>query len=151
MNTEKLDILRHSTAHLLAAAVKNLYPEAKNTIGPAITDGFYYDFDFGSIKISEDDLPKIEEEMHRIINSWKSFDRYEVTNNEALEEFSNNEYKKELINEFDSDGQTLTIYQSGEFRDLCRGGHVSNPAEEIKFFKLYLLLMFSISLNKYVL
>jgi threonyl-tRNA synthetase len=136
MNTEKLDILRHSTAHLLAAAVKNLYPEAKNTIGPAITDGFYYDFDFGSIKISEDDLPKIEEEMHRIINSWKSFDRYEVTNNEALEEFSNNEYKKELINEFASDGQTLTIYQSGEFRDLCRGGHVSNPAEEIKFFKL---------------
>ena len=136
MNTEKLDILRHSTAHLLAAAVKNLYPEAKNTIGPAITDGFYYDFDFGSIKISEDDLPKIEEEMHRIINSWKSFDRYEVTNNEALVEFSNNEYKKELINEFASDGQTLTIYQSGEFRDLCRGGHVSNPAEEIKFFKL---------------
>ena len=136
MNTEKLDILRHSTAHLLAAAVKNLYPEAKNTIGPAITDGFYYDFDFGSIKISEDDLPKIEKEMHRIINSWKSFDRYEVTNNEALEEFSNNEYKKELINEFASDGQTLTIYQSGEFRDLCRGGHVSNPAEEIKFFKL---------------
>ena len=136
MNTEKLDILRHSTAHLLAAAVKNLYPEAKNTIGPAITDGFYYDFDFGSIKISEDDLPKIEEEMHRIINSWKSFDRYEVTNNEALEEFSNNVYKKELINEFASDGQTLTIYQSGEFRDLCRGGHVSNPAEEIKFFKL---------------
>ena len=136
MNTEKLDILRHSTAHLLAAAVKNLYPEAKNTIGPAITDGFYYDFDFGSFKISEDDLPKIEEEMHRIINSWKSFDRYEVTNNEALVEFSNNEYKKELINEFASDGQTLTIYQSGEFRDLCRGGHVSNPAEEIKFFKL---------------
>jgi len=136
MNTENLDILRHSTAHLLAAAVKNLYPEAKNTIGPAITDGFYYDFDFGSIKISEDDLPKIEEEMHRIINSWKSFDRYEVTNNEALEEFSNNVYKKELINEFASDGQTLTIYQSGEFRDLCRGGHVSNPAEEIKFFKL---------------
>ncbi len=136
MNTEKLDILRHSTAHLLAAAVKNLYPEAKNTIGPAITDGFYYDFDFGSTKISEEDLPKIEEEMHKIIKSWKSFDRYEVTNNEALEEFSNNVYKKELINEFASDGQTLTIYQSGEFRDLCRGGHVSNPAEEIKFFKL---------------
>jgi len=136
MNTEKLDILRHSTAHLLAAAVKNLYPEAKNTIGPAITEGFYYDFDFGNTKISEEDLTRIEEEMHRIIKSWKSFDRYEITNNEALEEFSNNEYKKELINEFASEGQTLTIYQSGEFRDLCRGGHVSNPAEEIKFFKL---------------
>ena len=136
MNTEKLDILRHSAAHLLAAAVKNLYPEAKNTIGPAITEGFYYDFDFGNTKISEEDLPKIEEEMHKIIKSWKSFDRYEITNNEALEEFSNNEYKKELINEFATEGQTLTIYQSGEFRDLCRGGHVSNPAEEIRFFKL---------------
>jgi len=136
MNTEKLDILRHSTAHLLAAAVKNLYPGAKNTIGPAITEGFYYDFDFGNTKISEEDLPRIEEEMHRIIKSWRSFNRYEITNNEALEEFSNNEYKKELINEFASEGQTLTIYQSGEFRDLCRGGHVSNPAEEIKFFKL---------------
>jgi threonyl-tRNA synthetase len=132
----KLDILRHSTAHLLAAAVKSLYPEAKNTIGPAISDGFYYDFDFGSTKISDSDLIKIEEEMKKIAPTWKGFERNLVSKEEALQEFDNNQYKKELINEFTGEGQEITIYQSGEFRDLCRGGHVDNPSIELKNFKL---------------
>jgi len=131
-----LDILRHSTAHLLAAAVNEIFPNAKNTIGPAIENGFYYDFDFGEIKVSADDLNKIEEKMHEIVETWESFDRHEVSSNEALEEFKDNPYKKELINEFVSQDSNITIYQSGNFRDLCRGGHVQNPAKEIKYFKL---------------
>lgn len=136
MNTEKLGNLRHSTAHLLAAAVMELYPNAKNTIGPSIEDGFYYDFDFGETKLSSEDLPLIEQRMHEIISSWNSFERHGVTPSEALNEFANNEYKKELINEFTNQGSEITIYQSGKFRDLCRGGHVENPNKEIKFFKL---------------
>lgn len=136
MNSEKLSNLRHSTAHLLAAAVMELYPNAKNTIGPSIDEGFYYDFDFGETKLSSEDLPLIEQRMHEIISSWNSFERHGVTPSEALNEFANNEYKKELINEFTNQGSEITIYQSGKFRDLCRGGHVENPNKEIKFFKL---------------
>jgi threonyl-tRNA synthetase len=136
MNQDNLNNLRHSTAHLLAAAVMQLYPNVKNTIGPSTKEGFYYDFDFGDTKISSDDLPLIEQKMHEIISSWKSFDRYEVTSNEALEEFLNNEYKKELIKEISEKDSEITIYQSGNFRDLCRGGHVENPNQNIKFFKL---------------
>ena len=136
MNTEYLNNLRHSTAHLLAAAILKLYPEVKNTIGPAIEDKFYYDFDFGNIKINDEDLTKIEAEMHKIIKTWEGFERHNVSKEEALSEFSNNEYKVELINEISAKGEEISIYQSGEFRDLCRGGHVENPAEEIKFFKL---------------
>jgi threonyl-tRNA synthetase len=136
MNSESLNNLRHSTAHLLAAAVKELYPNSKNTIGPSIENGFYYDFDFGNIKVSSEDLPLIEQKMHEIIRNWKSFDRYEVSAEEALREFSENDYKKELITEFTNQGSEITIYQSGTFRDLCRGGHTQNPSQEIKFFKL---------------
>jgi len=136
MNHENLDNLRHSTAHLLAAAVLELYPDTKNTIGPATKDGFYYDFDFGDIKISSEDLPLIEQKMHEIISSWKSFDRHEVTASEAMSEFSGNKYKEELINEISERDPEITIYQSGNFRDLCRGGHVENPYQSIKFFKL---------------
>jgi len=136
MNHENLDNLRHSTAHLLAAAVLELYPNTKNTIGPATKDGFYYDFDFGDIKISSEDLPLIEQKMHEIISSWKSFDRHEVTASEAMSEFSGNKYKEELINEISERDPEITIYQSGNFRDLCRGGHVENPYQSIKFFKL---------------
>lgn len=131
-----LDQLRHSCAHLLAAAVLELYPNAKNTIGPAIENGFYYDFDFGDIKISEEDLPKIEAKMAEIFPSWKGFERIEVTTDEAKKEFANNPYKLELINELEKDGQEITFYKSGNFVDLCRGGHVENPKEEIKAFKL---------------
>ena len=96
----KLDNLRHSCAHLLATAVIELWPEAKRAIGPAIEEGFYYDFDFGDIKISEDDFPKIEEKMHELVKSWKGFVKKEVTQKEATEKPFENTYwnnKKEGI------------------------------------------------------
>ncbi len=137
--TEKqnyLNHLRHSTAHLLAAAVMELWPKAKRTIGPAIENGFYYDFDFGDVKVSEEDFPKIEAKMRELLPSWKGFERHEVSIEETKKEFVDNPYKLELIDEFSQEGKNLTIYQSGDFRDLCRGGHVNNPSEELKYFKL---------------
>lgn len=131
-----LQNIRHSCAHLLAAAVTSLYPKAKPTIGPPIENGFYYDFDFGSSKISEDDLPKIEENMREIIKTWKSFERIEVDNKAAIKQFNTNEYKKELIEEFKAEGRKLTLYKSGNYIDLCRGGHVEDPKKEIVHFKL---------------
>ncbi|MDE2312077.1 MAG: threonine--tRNA ligase [Patescibacteria group bacterium] len=125
MNNEELQHLRHSLAHLLAAAVLKLYPDAKRTIGPAIDNGFYYDFEF-SQPITEKDLPKIEKEMKKLMKSWKSFERQEVTAEEAKDAFKDNPYKLELIDEFSKDGQTLTFYKSGEFVDLCRGGHAND-------------------------
>jgi threonyl-tRNA synthetase len=112
-----------------------LWPKAKLTLGPAIEDGFYYDIDFGDIKISEEDFPKIEQKMHELVKNWKGFEKHEVTKDEALKEFKGNEYKEELIEEHSKEGK-LTVYQSGEFRDLCRGGHIDNPSEELKYFKL---------------
>jgi threonyl-tRNA synthetase len=131
-----LDKLRHSAAHLLAAAVMELYPEAKRTIGPAIENGFYFDFDFGDIKISEDDLLKIETKMHGILKSWDGFERHELSTEEAKNEYPENHYKHELIEEFAGAGQALTFYKSGDYWDLCRGGHVENPKEELIHFKL---------------
>lgn len=131
-----LDNLRHSAAHLLAAAVMDLYPNAKRTIGPAIENGFYFDFDFGETKISEEDLVKIEDKMRQILPSWKSFERHELSPDEAKNEYPDNEYKHELIDEFSSEGQTLTFYKSGDYWDLCRGGHVDHPDEDLKHFKL---------------
>lgn len=135
-NTLSLEHLRHSCAHLLAAAVMELYPEAKRTIGPAIENGFYYDFDFGEVKVSEDDLVRIEEKMHELVSSWHGFARQEIDKAGALEYFSTNEYKQELINEFAEEGQTLTLYTSGTFTDLCRGGHTEKPSDELKHFRL---------------
>lgn len=121
---------RHTLAHLLAAAVMKLYPDAKRTIGPAIDDGFYFDFEFSS-PISEKDLPKIEKEMRKILPSWKSMERHELTPSDAKKEYPGNEYKHELIDEFAADGQKLSFYKSGNYWDLCRGGHVENPARDI--------------------
>lgn len=131
-----LEHLRHSTSHLLAAAVVELWPNAKLTLGPAIEDGFYYDIDFGEDKISELDFPKIEKKMHELLVDWKGFEKYEVTKVEAEKEFKGNEYKEELIREHSKDSPQLTVYQSGSFRDLCRGGHIENPSKEIKYFIL---------------
>lgn len=131
-----MDALRHSCAHLLAAAVLELYPHAKPTIGPAIEDGFYYDFDFGETKLSDTDLPKIEKKMKQLVTSWKSFECREVDAHEAKDFFQTNEYKKELIDEFAGESQILTLYTSGTFTDLCRGGHTEQPSKEIKHFKL---------------
>lgn len=135
MDREQLDHLRHSCAHLLAAAVMELYPETKRTIGPAIEHGFYYDFEFKA-PISDADLPKIEEKMKEIAKTWKAFEKKEVTIKEAKELFSDNPYKLELIEEFAKEGQTLTTYTSGNYVDLCRGGHVNYPNNALKHFKL---------------
>ncbi len=135
-NPDQLNNLRHSTAHLLAAAVLRLYPQALPTIGPAIDEGFYYDFDFGDTRISVEDLPKIEEEMKKIVKDWQSFQRQEVTVEEAREFFKKNPYKLELINEITDKNEPLTFYQSGDFTDLCRGGHVLRPYKDLKHFKL---------------
>jgi len=132
---ESLDHLRHSAAHLLAAAVMELWPGTKRTIGPAIEDGFYYDFEFPE-PISENDLPKIEKRMRQILTTWgEGFVRTEVTADEARAAYAGNPYKLELINEFSKDGQTLTFYTSGKYSDLC-GGHCEHPKEELRHFKL---------------
>lgn len=135
MDKDYLEHLRHSCAHLLAAAVLKLYPDAKRTIGPAIENGFYYDFEFSN-PITEADLPKIEAKMHELVRDWKGFEREEVSADEARARYQDNPYKIELINEFSGDGQTLTFYKSGNYEDLCRGGHIENPAQELKAFKL---------------
>jgi threonyl-tRNA synthetase len=133
---EHLNEIRHSAAHLLAAAVAQLYPNAKRTIGPAIENGFYYDFDFGEEKVTDADLVAIESKMREILPSWKAFECEEISLEEAEKRFEGNKYKLELIHEFAQDGQQLTIYRSGEFEDLCRGGHSENPSREIGAFKL---------------
>ncbi len=127
---EKLNNLRHTLAHLLASAVIELYPNTKNTIGPSIENGFYYDFEFAS-PISDKDLPKIEKKMREILKSWKEFKSEEKTEKEAKNYFSKNEYKKELIDEIIGKDEKITFYTCGEFTDLCRGGHLENPAKEI--------------------
>lgn len=121
----ELERLRHSLAHLLAAAVLELWPDAKPTIGPAIEGGFYYDFQF-SQPITESDLPKIEKKMRELLRSWSTFERIEVPRDEATTRFAKNPFKQELIEEFAEQGQTITLYRSGTFTDLCRGGHVSD-------------------------
>ncbi len=132
---EYLAQLRHSAAHLLAAAVMQLWPDTKRTIGPAIDDGFYFDFEF-SHPISESDFSAIEEKMREIVKSWDGFSRHELSAEDAKKEYPNNEYKQELIEEFAGNGETLTFYKSGEYWDLCKGGHVQNPAKELQCFKL---------------
>lgn len=130
-----LDNMRHSAAHLLAAAVLKLYPATKHTIGPAIESGFYYDFLFEN-PISENDLPKIEKEMAKILPTWKEFTSREISAKEAKEIYKNNKFKLELIDEIVKKGEKITLFKSGEFEDLCRGGHSKNPSKEIGAFKL---------------
>lgn len=132
---EKLEKLRHSAAHLLAAAVQELYPAALRTIGPAIESGFYYDFD--NLKITEEDLPRIEQKMHELVRDWKGFERRELSAAEAKNHFHNNPYKQELIDEFSEQGKKkVSFYSSGSFQDLCRGNHIENPQRELQHFKL---------------
>ncbi len=123
MSDEKLEHIRHSLAHLLAAGVLELWPDTKLTIGPVIENGFYYDFEFTE-PISEDDLPKIEKKMREILKTWDKFEREEISEKEAKKLFAGKLYKLELIKEYA--GQELTLYKSGNFVDLCRGGHVKS-------------------------
>lgn len=134
MTINDLNNLRHSCAHLLAAAVLELWPNAKRTIGPAIENGFYYDFDFGDSKISDADLSKIEAKMRELVKSWNEFKGREVSLDQAKDEYQDNNYKLELIDEFKD--QKLTFYKSGNYEDLCRGGHVDNPKTSLQHFKL---------------
>lgn len=130
-----LEHLRHSAAHLLAAAVLELHPDAKLTIGPATDEGFYYDIAF-SAPFSESEVPAVEEKMHELVKGWQGFAKLEVSPEEARQRFAGNQYKLELIEEIVAKGEPVTLYQSGEFVDLCRGGHVERPAEQLQHFKL---------------
>ncbi len=121
---------RHSLAHLLAAAVLELYPDTKPGIGPVIENGFYYDFDF-STPITTADLPAIEAKMREILPTWGEFKKIDASGEEAKERFASNPYKVELISNLDAKKEAITLYQSGQFVDLCRGGHVKDAKAEI--------------------
>mgnify|MGYP004669053257 CR=1 FL=1 len=131
---EKLNILNHSCAHLLAHAVKHLYPDAKFWVGPVIDSGFYYDIDLGNEVIKEEDLLKIEKEMKKISKSGKRIYREELSREDALNRFKDNPYKIDLINNM-SDDTVISCYTQGDFTDLCRGPHVDN-VKLLKNFKL---------------
>jgi len=131
-----LDNLRHSCAHLLAAAVLVYYPKAKLTLGPSIENGFYYDVDFGELKITESDFSKLEQKMHELVKKWDKFEGVEVDSKTAMKQWGDNEYKQELVKGIVDRKEKITIYKAGEFSDLCRGGHIENPKENLKHFKL---------------
>ena len=131
---EKLNILNHSCAHLLAQAVKHLYPNALFWVGPVIEEGFYYDIDLGDEVIKEEDLEKIEKEMKKISKDGKRIYREELTREQALEKFKNDPYKIDLINNM-SDDTVISCYTQGDFTDLCRGPHVES-VKVLKYFKL---------------
>ena len=130
----ELNTLNHSCAHLMAQAIKHLYPQAKFWVGPVIDDGFYYDMDLGDAVIHEEDFEKIEHEMKKISKDGKRIVRLELTRKEALEMFKDDEYKLDLINNMD-DSTNITAYRQGDYTDLCRGPHVES-VKEIKYFKL---------------
>ena len=127
-NSEKLQGIRHSLAHLLAQTVRALYPGAQNAIGPAIEDGFYQDFDMPQ-PISDADLPKIEAEMRKRLPNWTKWEKRVVSLDEVKKEFSWNKYKVALAEEFAKEGKDLTFYTSGGLVDLCKGGHDTPLAE----------------------
>lgn len=129
---ESYDILNHSTSHLLAEAISNLYPNAKFGFGPAIEEGFYYDIDFGEDKVTEQDFPAIEKEMKRLSSSGNRFIRQTVSKEEAKKLFATNQYKLELIDGIDDE---ITIYSQGNFIDLCAGPHLEKVSQ-IQHFKL---------------
>ena len=138
-NTEKISNLRHTLAHLLAAAVGEIYKfdKIKLTLGPAIDNGFYYDIDFCGEKIADIDLKKIEDRMRKILSKWTEWKHEEINKEEAVK-FFKNEYKIELINEIAERGEKITTYTCGGFTDLCRGGHLEHPAQEIDPFSFKL-------------
>lgn len=123
-----IEIARHSLAHILAKAVCRLYDDVKLTIGPSISDGFYYDFDLKN-QLSQDDLTKIEEEMRKIINNGEEFKREEISKEKALEMFKDNPYKVELINELPKEEKISIYYTGNDFVDLCRGPHVEKTTQ----------------------
>ena len=131
---KELNILNHSCAHLLAHAIKRMYPNAKFWVGPVIEEGFYYDIDLGNEVIKEEDLPKIEKEMKKISKSNKLIKRLELSKSEALEMFKNDPYKVDIIKNLD-ENETISAYKQDEFVDLCRGPHMPTT-KSMKYFKL---------------
>jgi len=129
---ESLEILRHSCAHMMAQAIKELYPEAKFFVGPVVTEGFYYDFKVDT-KISDEDLPAIEKKMKEIANRKLPIERYESNREEILNKFANDELKQAVLSKITD--ETLTLYKQGDFEDLCRGPHLPNT-RMIRAFKL---------------
>jgi threonyl-tRNA synthetase len=129
---EALEILRHSCAHLMAQAIKELYPEAKFFVGPVVKEGFYYDFKVDS-KISEEDLPKIEKKMKELANAKLAITKYECPRKELETKFAHDELKQAVLKNIQDD--TLTVYKQGDFEDLCRGPHLPNT-RMIRAFKL---------------
>ena len=129
---ESLEILRHSCAHMMAQAIKELYPDAKFFVGPVVTEGFYYDFKVDA-KISDEDLPTIEKKMKEIANRKLPIERYESTREEIQAKFADDELKQAVLSKIEDD--TLTMYKQGDFEDLCRGPHLPNT-RMIRAFKL---------------
>lgn len=132
MDKQHLEHQRHTLAHLLAAAVLEHYPHAKLTLGPAIDTGFYYDIDFtGGDAPGDDDLKQLQKTMKKLLNKWTEFTHEEVSAEKAREVFAGNQYKLELIDEIETKGETITLYTAGDFTDLCRGGHVEHPKDDL--------------------
>ena len=132
---EKLNVLNHSCAHLMAQAVKHLYPNALFWVGPVVEEGFYYDIDLGDEVIRDEDLPKIEKEMKKCAKAAKNIVRREISKEEALEMFADDPYKVDLISRMDEDETVISCYTQGDFTDLCRGPHVENT-KQCRYFKL---------------
>ena len=131
---EKLSVLNHSCAHVMAQAIKHLYPHAKFWVGPVVSEGFYYDVDLGDDVVKDDDILKIEKEMKKICKDGKRITRQEISKEEAVEMFKDDEYKLDLISNFE-DGTIISCYRQGDFVDLCRGPHVET-VKACKNFKL---------------
>ncbi|MDC7278162.1 threonine--tRNA ligase [Butyrivibrio fibrisolvens] len=132
---ESLNMLNHSCAHMMAQAVKHLYPNAKFWVGPVVEEGFYYDMDLGDVMLTDEDIAKIEKEMKKVAKSGCKIYRREISKAEALEMFKDDPYKIDLINNMDEDTQTISCYDQGDFTDLCRGPHVDN-VKLCRYFKL---------------
>ena len=130
---DSLEVLRHSSAHLMAQAIKSLYPEAKFFVGPVIEDGFYYDFRVDK-SLGENDLKEIEKKMKELVKKRYDITKYTITKKEALEKFKNDDLKLEVLKRIPEDAE-VGIYKQGDFEDLCRGPHLPNT-KYIKFFKL---------------
>ena len=124
-NINELEHKRHSLAHLLGASIMELYPGSQITLGPAVDNGFYYDVDIKG-KITDTDLEKVEAKMKELLKTWSTFEKKVLSKEEALKMFAGNVYKEELINGIVEKGEEITIYKSGNFADLCRGGHIDN-------------------------
>ena len=132
---DDLSRLNHSCAHLLAQAVKHLYPNAKFWVGPVVEEGFYYDIDLGDKTLTMDDIPAIEKEMKKVAKDGKRIVRHELSKEEALDMFKDDPYKIDLISRMDEDNTVISMYTQGDFTDLCRGPHVET-VKELKHFKL---------------